>query len=58
MEIRECNKCDWVGWGDDCINSKLVASFTLCPDCHETTFIITPRYIFELHQKLEEERYN
>jgi NAD-dependent SIR2 family protein deacetylase len=54
MEIRECNSCDWVGYVDDCFHPKHQQSLMLCPDCKETTFVITPEHIASLNLEIEE----
>ena len=53
MEIRECNNCDFVGWIDDCVHPKHTASLSLCPECNDTTFIVTPSYVSGLKYESE-----
>ena len=56
MNIRECNECEWVGWSDNCVRPKHAESLELCPECKETTFIITPDRVRELNENQDYNR--
>jgi NAD-dependent SIR2 family protein deacetylase len=50
-QIRECNWCQWIGWGDDCVSHEHQKSLLLCPECKQTTFLVTPEYVLHLRDK-------
>lgn len=51
-QIRECNNCDWIGWGYECVSPKHVESLLLCPECNETTNLVTPARCVEFRDDL------
>lgn len=52
MQIRVCNGCDWVGWEDETVCPKHAESVRLCPECRETTEVVTPQWFKDLRGAL------
>lgn len=51
MKILSCNGCDWVGWKEDSVHPKHDDSNLLCPECYETTEVVTADWFREVRDE-------